>query len=69
MVVTLNPGAGTLTLTELTDWLRDQGVTREYLPEKLLVVDELPTAPGGKVAKGKVRELAAATSTAAEDRR
>ena len=63
VVVTLEPGADVLTLPELTDWLRAEGVTREYLPEKLLVVDELPTAPGGKVAKGEVRALAATGSS------
>ncbi|KAA0919972.1 acyl--CoA ligase [Dietzia sp. ANT_WB102] len=61
VVVTLEPGAEAITLAELTDWLRTHGVTREYLPEKLLVVEALPTAPGGKIAKGEVRELAQAS--------
>lgn len=56
-VVTLTPGAEALTLDELTGWLRGQGITREYFPERLLIVDEMPMAPGGKIAKAQVREL------------
>lgn len=63
VVVTLEPAAGSLTLTELTDWLRTQGITREYLPEKLLVVASLPMAPGGKIAKAEVRVLAEANAS------
>jgi len=47
-----------LTAPELSAWLAEQGVTREYIPEHVLTVDELPLAPGGKVAKGSVRVLA-----------
>ena len=61
VVVTLVPVADMLTLPELTRWLRAQGVTPEYLPERLLVVDSMPTAPGGKIAKGEVRTLAEAS--------
>lgn len=62
VVVSLRVGADHLTLAELADWLRARGVSREYLPERLLIVDALPTAPGGKIAKGEVRELAEADS-------
>ncbi len=43
---------------ELSTWLAGQGVTREYIPEHVVTVDELPLAPGGKVAKGSVKVLA-----------
>ncbi|GAA4486990.1 cyclohexanecarboxylate-CoA ligase [Rhodococcus olei] len=47
-----------LTAPELSAWLSGQGVTREYIPEHVVTVDELPLAPGGKVAKGAVKALA-----------
>lgn len=58
VVVTLEEDVNSLSLDDLTQWLRAQGVTREYLPEKLLVMDTLPTAPGGKIAKGEIRDIA-----------
>jgi len=33
-----------------------QGVSKELLPERLEVLDELPRSSGGKVAKGQLRE-------------
>jgi len=41
-------------------------MTKEYLPEYLLVVDEIPRSSGGKLAKGQVRELALAALAAGE---
>ncbi|MFD4181132.1 class I adenylate-forming enzyme family protein [Rhodococcus sp. NPDC058514] len=49
-----------LSPAELSDWLTGSGVTREYIPEHVVTVDQLPMAPGGKVAKGEVKSLAAA---------
>ncbi|MDV6273260.1 class I adenylate-forming enzyme family protein [Rhodococcus erythropolis] len=42
----------------LTAWLQSRGVTREYIPEYVMAVAELPMAAGGKVAKGEVKVLA-----------
>ncbi|WP_305092568.1 class I adenylate-forming enzyme family protein [Prescottella sp. R16] len=47
-----------LTVTGLAEWLTARGVTREYVPEYVVVADELPLAAGGKVAKGAVKALA-----------
>lgn len=47
-----------LTADDLSTWLAGQGVTREYIPEHVVTIDELPLAPGGKVAKGSVKVLA-----------
>ena len=33
-----------------------QGVSKELLPERLEVLDELPRSSGGKIAKGQLRE-------------
>jgi acyl-CoA synthetase len=52
--VELRPG-GALTLPELVAHLVAQGVSVEYLPERLVVVDALPRASGGKIAKGALR--------------
>ncbi len=53
--VELRPGA-TLELAPLLDFLAQQGVSKELFPERLVVMEELPRASGGKVAKGELRE-------------
>jgi acyl-CoA synthetase len=50
----LRPGAA-LTLDELVSHLRAAGASKELLPERLEVVDALPRASGGKIAKGELR--------------
>jgi hypothetical protein len=57
-VVELHAGRS-LTLDELVAHLRAQGVSVESWPERLLVLDELPRASGGKIAKGELRKQAA----------
>ena len=55
-VVQLRPGT-TLTLEGLTAHLLARDLSKEILPERLLIVDELPISSGGKVAKGELRSL------------
>lgn len=50
----LEPGA-TLDLDGLVAFLREQGVSPEWFPERLVVLDALPRASGGKIAKGELR--------------
>jgi len=50
----LQPGAS-LTLDDVVEHLRADGVSTEWFPERLVVLDELPRASGGKVAKGELR--------------
>ncbi len=57
-VLVLDPGTE-LNTAELAEWMRAAGVTTEYIPEYVVVVDEIPTSPGGKVTKSEVRKLAA----------
>ena len=45
-----------ITLPGLVEHLLSLGVSKELLPERLIVVDELPRSSGGKVAKGQLRE-------------
>jgi acyl-CoA synthetase len=50
---------GPLTLPELTEFLLARGVSKEILPERLVVLDELPRSSGDKVAKAELRQAAA----------
>jgi acyl-CoA synthetase len=43
-------------LASLVEYLLAAGVSKELLPERLIVVDELPRSSGGKIAKGPLRE-------------
>lgn len=45
----------TVELADIVTFLRDRGITTEWFPERLEVVDELPMSSGGKVAKGELR--------------
>jgi acyl-CoA synthetase len=53
--VELKRGAA-LELRDLVEHLLRQGVSKELLPERLEVLDELPRSSGGKIAKGQLRE-------------
>ncbi|MFM9698595.1 class I adenylate-forming enzyme family protein [Streptomyces europaeiscabiei] len=56
-VVEQPPGAGPLTLTDVTDWLRAEGLSVHKLPEQVEVVDTLPRNETlRKVLKYKLRE-------------
>ncbi|GAA2864423.1 medium-chain fatty-acid--CoA ligase [Pseudonocardia halophobica] len=46
------------TLEDLTSFLRGRGIATQKLPEKLLLVDELPMTATGKVQKFVLRDLA-----------
>jgi acyl-CoA synthetase len=46
----------TIDLPELVEYLLGLGVSKELLPERLIVVDELPRSSGAKIAKGHLRE-------------
>ncbi len=45
-----------LTLPEVTAFLERRSLARQYLPEKLIVVDSLPKTPAGKIQKFELRE-------------
>ncbi len=48
--------SATIELPGLVEHLFALGVSKELLPERLIVVDELPRSSGGKIAKGRLRE-------------
>jgi cyclohexanecarboxylate-CoA ligase len=49
-------GAGP-SLEELCTFLKEEQVTPQFWPERLLVLDELPMTPSGKIQKFRLREL------------
>ncbi|HEU4363322.1 MAG TPA: class I adenylate-forming enzyme family protein [Mycobacterium sp.] len=51
--------SGRIGLPELVEHLLALGVSKELLPERLIIVDQLPRSSGGKVAKGLLRDYAA----------
>ena len=48
----------TLTMQDLRDHLERAGVTRQFWPEQLFVIDEMPMTPSGKIQKFRLRESA-----------
>jgi cyclohexanecarboxylate-CoA ligase len=57
--------AGAPTLAELCAHLEKEKLTRQFWPERLLVLEELPMTPSGKVQKFLLREMAAKDGDAA----
>jgi non-ribosomal peptide synthetase component E (peptide arylation enzyme) len=53
--VTLRPAAAALTLDELVAFLLQKNISKTKLPEKLVVVQEMPLTPTRKVIKGRLR--------------
>jgi acyl-CoA synthetase len=57
VAVYVTPRAGAvITLEGLAAHLKARGVSREWFPEYLVLMDELPRSSGGKLAKGDLRE-------------
>ena len=50
------PGTTPLELDALREHLAARGVGKELWPERIVVVDAIPRASGGKVAKGELRD-------------
>lgn len=55
--VVLRP-AQSLTLSELQNYMQECKVAKQYWPEKLSVLDLMPTTASGKIQKFKLKELA-----------
>ena len=55
-VVVTAPGV-TLTLEQICEFLVLRGLSKHYLPERLIVRDELPMTQSGKIQKFRLREL------------
>ena len=50
-------GGQSLDLAEIRDWMARAGVAKPKWPERVELVDELPTTPSGKVQKFRLREI------------
>jgi cyclohexanecarboxylate-CoA ligase len=57
--VRLREGAS-LTLPDITTYLEAQRMARQYMPERLEILPELPRTPSGKIQKFKLRDIARA---------
>ncbi|WP_406815695.1 class I adenylate-forming enzyme family protein [Mycobacterium sp. M23085] len=60
--------SATVDLPGLVEHLLTLGVSKELLPERLIIVDELPRSSGGKIAKGRLREDIGARMEAGDER-
>jgi cyclohexanecarboxylate-CoA ligase len=54
-VVVPKPGQ-LVDMAQLVEFLKQQKVALQYIPEKLLVLDAMPTTPSGKIQKFRLRE-------------
>ena len=51
----LRPGVEALALDELTGYLMEKDISKLKLPEKLVLVAEMPLTPTRKIIKGRLR--------------
>jgi cyclohexanecarboxylate-CoA ligase len=58
---TLRPGLN-LSLEDMCVFLAEQKMAKQYFPERLEIVNEMPRTPSGKIQKFKLREIAKAIS-------
>jgi cyclohexanecarboxylate-CoA ligase len=47
-----------LDFAALAEFLREQGMAKQYWPERLELVSDMPRTPSGKIQKFKLREIA-----------
>jgi non-ribosomal peptide synthetase component E (peptide arylation enzyme) len=60
--VVAKPGVK-LDLPGLTAFLAKEGMAKTYWPERLILVEEMPRTPSGKIQKFKLREQASKLTT------
>lgn len=58
-VLVLKDGSLPLTVASLGDYLIAAGLSKHYLPERVVLLPELPTTPSGKIQKFRLREMIA----------
>ena len=56
--VTLKPGAPRLALGDIASFLSEQRMAKQYFPERLEILEDMPRTPSGKIQKFKLREAA-----------
>ena len=62
------PGYGDITLEKIKTYLLEQGVAIQKVPERLEIVEALPTTATGKIQKNVLREQIAAKIAADRER-
>jgi cyclohexanecarboxylate-CoA ligase len=55
-VVVAKPGQ-TLDFAAMVAFLKDQKIALQYIPERLVVRDAMPSTPSGKIQKFKLRDM------------
>jgi len=55
-VVRLRPGSDAPTLADLQAHFAEAGLTKQKWPEQLVVVEDFPRTPSGKVQKYRIRQ-------------
>lgn len=55
-VVVLKPGQ-TIDLPSIVEFMKTQKVAMQYIPERLIVRDAMPSTPSGKIQKFKLRDI------------
>lgn len=58
-VVVIKPDRPELTVESLGAFLVEQGLSKHFLPERVVCLTELPMTPSGKIQKFKIREMLA----------
>jgi cyclohexanecarboxylate-CoA ligase len=53
--VVLKPGISEIVLAELTDFLLKQNIAKNKLPERVVVIPEMPLTPTRKIIKGRLK--------------
>jgi cyclohexanecarboxylate-CoA ligase len=61
-VVALQPG-GALDMDEMRRFLLEAGLSKRFLPERLIFIDSMPKTASGKIRKIELRERCAASAT------
>ncbi len=59
LFASLNAGLAAPDVATLAAFLRGNGVSPEYFPERLVILDQLPINSGGKIAKSILRDMIA----------
>jgi cyclohexanecarboxylate-CoA ligase len=56
-VIVVKDGFADFTVETLSAYLLEQGMSKHYLPERVVSMPELPMTPSGKIQKFKLREM------------
>ncbi|MCU1636474.1 MAG: cyclohexanecarboxylate--CoA ligase [Cryobacterium sp.] len=56
-----------LTLDSLSAYLLERGLSRHYLPEEIIRLDEMPMTPSGKIKKAELRDMIVADKQGGPD--